>query len=294
MTDISTALKDIIDLHIHAGPSLADRKVDAAEMMEDAIKYGYRAYVVKDHYFPTVMSASLCEKHFGQGKVRVFGGIALNNSVGGINVKAVDAAYGMGAKFVYMPTVSAKHHIAAHKGQHFPGASSKEGVTEREMLYINQIGELNDEVIEVLRYIAERPDLILATGHGTQREIEALLTKGAELGIAKMYANHPFYMINADIDTICRWASLGAVIEINACVFLFGTHPTPMSAAKEIFERVPLEKIVISSDLGQKNNSRPAQGLYDFIMKLKKECGITEEQIYAATRTNPAALLGLD
>lgn len=294
MKDIGIALKGIIDLHIHAGPSLADRKVDAAEMMEYALKFGYRAYVIKDHYFPTVMSASLCEKHLGQGKVKVFGGIALNNSVGGINVKAVDAAYGMGAKFVYMPTVSAKHHINSHKGQHFPGGSSKEGISEREMLYIDNNGKLNDSVIAVLEYVAERPDLILATGHGTQAEIEALLQKGSELGIAKMYANHPFYMINADINTMSYWASLGATIEINACVFLFGEHPTPMSVAKNIFERIPLDKIVITSDLGQKNNSTPSQGLYDFLVKLQRECGITDEQIYAATRTNSAKLLELE
>ena len=92
-------LQGAIDLHVHAGPSVAIREVDAGDMLKEAVEAGYRAFVIKDHYFPTMMSATLVEKHQG-GTTKVFGGIALNNSVGGINVKAVDAAYGMGAKFV--------------------------------------------------------------------------------------------------------------------------------------------------------------------------------------------------
>lgn len=286
-------LEGIIDLHIHAGPSVAERKVDIVEMTQLALEYGYRAFVVKDHYFPTAMCAQMCGKHLGDNKVKIFGGIALNNSVGGINVKAVDAAYGLGCKFVYMPTVSSRHHIESHKGQVFPGAAKSEDIPELETVYIDKEGNLRPAVMEVLAYISKRHDLILATGHGTIAEIDALIHKAMELGVEKVYVNHPFYMINAGIEKICEWASLGATIEINACVFLFGKHPTPMATAKEIFHRVPLDKIVISSDLGQKNNSHPAEGLYNFIIRLQEECNITDKQIYAATRTNPAALLGI-
>ena len=85
-------LNGIIDLHIHAGPSVAKRSVDAIEMMQEAVDAGYRAAVIKDHYFPTMMSATMSQQHFGQDKTKMFGGIVLNNSVGILNLNAVDEA----------------------------------------------------------------------------------------------------------------------------------------------------------------------------------------------------------
>lgn len=60
-------LKGFVDMHVHAGPSIAVRKVDAAEMLFQAEEAGYKAFLVKDHYFPTMMGtkngyAASCEK----------------------------------------------------------------------------------------------------------------------------------------------------------------------------------------------------------------------------------------
>ena len=68
------------------------RALDGAEMLREAVQNDYAAFVIKDHYFPTMMGAEMIEKHLGGGMCKVYGGIALNNSVGGINLKAVDAA----------------------------------------------------------------------------------------------------------------------------------------------------------------------------------------------------------
>ena len=134
----------IIDLHVHAGPSVMPRAVDAAEMLQEAQQAGYSAIVIKDHYAPTMMSAEICEKHLGDGKCKVFGGIALNNSVGGINLKAVDAACALGAKLVWMPTVSSLRHKIMHSGRGLAFPSSK-GMTVAEniIMYLNEDGSLN-------------------------------------------------------------------------------------------------------------------------------------------------------
>ena len=57
-------------------------------MLLEAQQHHFSAFVVKDHYCPTMLSAYIAEKYVGDGSCRVFGGIALNNSVGGINLKA--------------------------------------------------------------------------------------------------------------------------------------------------------------------------------------------------------------
>lgn len=286
-------LKGAIDLHVHAGPSVAKREVDAAEMLQEAVQYGYAAFVVKDHYFPTMMSAQLVEQHLGKGRIRVFGGIALNNSVGGINVKAVDAAYAMGAKFVWMPTVSSKHHIEEHQG-HFPGSGTM-AIAEKPIVYLDAKGHLLPEVDEVIHFVAEHPDLVLATGHGSVPEIDALIHRASAAGVARIMVNHPFYLIGASIENIAAWGKLGAYIELNACVFPPSKHGvTPLATAVKVLENVPLSQILLDSDFGQKGNGSPVSGLYTFIQLLMKDCKVSEQQINTMLKENPAKLLGLN
>ncbi|MBP2638660.1 MAG: hypothetical protein H6Q72_4567 [Firmicutes bacterium] len=287
-------LQGAIDLHIHAGPSVARREVDAGDMLKEAVQHGYRAFVVKDHYFPTMMSASLVEKHIENQGVKVYGGICLNNSVGGINLKAVDAAYEMGAKFVCMPTVSAYHHAYKHQGGHFLGAG-KLAVEEKLMTYLDEKENLLPPVKDVLRFVAERPELILYTGHGSLREVDAVISQAVEAGVQKILVNHPFYLVEASIEDMVRWSKLGAYIEINAVVF----RPSKpdrvhMETAQKILENVSLDKIILDSDYGQKGNGSPADGLYQYIQRLIKELGVSEQQINVLLKQNPAKLLGLE
>ena len=55
----------LIDLHVHSGPSVMPRALDGGDMLLEAEAAGYSAFVIKDHYFPTMMSAELVEKHLG-------------------------------------------------------------------------------------------------------------------------------------------------------------------------------------------------------------------------------------
>lgn len=150
-------LNGIIDLHIHAGPSVAKRSVDAIEMMQEAVDAGYRAAVIKDHYFPTMMSATMSQQHFGQDKTKMFGGIVLNNSVGLFNLNAVDAACAMGAKYVCMPTVSSKCHIDGHKGA-FLG-SGNTSVAETPVCYLKENDDLDPALVDILKYLARKPEV---------------------------------------------------------------------------------------------------------------------------------------
>lgn len=163
-------LEGVVDIHIHAGPSVANRKVDAYEMLRQAEEAGYAGFLVKDHYVPSTHGCLMLEEHFSGG-CRVFSSIAMNNSVGAFNVSALDCAYNMGAKIAYMPTVSSKMHIDKHKGKTFHGSG---GMTaeEKPIYYLDGDGKLIPEVVEVLDYMAAHPDFVLATGHGTPEEID--------------------------------------------------------------------------------------------------------------------------
>lgn len=294
---MSFDMNQVIDIHVHAGPSVAKRKLDAGDMMKKAMSCGYRGFVAKDHYFPTMMGTDMITKHLGDGKTEAYGCIALNNSVGGINVFAVDAACAMGAKIVFMPTVSALNHINHHKKKKFVGAG-KLKIEENPIYYLDEQGELKPEVVEVLSYLAKyHPEVTLGTGHGSVPEINKLIDKAVELGIKKILVNHPFFHIGASIEDMVRWAEQGAYIELNAVVFDDvepASHHLPSDIVLEVFEKVGCEKIVVDSDMGQAIYASPEEGLAKYAELIMTRCNATKEQMYQMMYTNPAYLIGIE
>ena len=263
-------MKGTIDIHVHAGPSVAKRKVDSGEMLLNAQAAGYRAFVTKDHYFPSMMGTDMVTKHMGDGTTQAMGCICLNNSVGGINVSAVDAACGMGAKIVFMPTVSAKNHIEHHKKTAFVGAGKMK--------------------------LPYHPEVVLGTGHGSVPEINKLIDKAVELGLPKILVNHPFFHIGATVDDMVHWADQGAYIELNAVVFNDvepASHHLPISIAQEVLDRVGYQRIVVDSDMGQSVYKEPVSGLQTFAQVLMEKCGATEEQLRVMMIENPAKLMDI-
>lgn len=286
-------LKGLIDIHVHAGPSVANRALDAAEMLKKAEEAGYAGFLVKDHYFPSMLGTKMIEKHLGNGTCKVYGSMCLNNSIGLFNLKAVDTARQMDAKIIYFPTVSTKKHIDDHKKGAFVGAG-KAGVPEVPVEYVDEAGNLNPMAIEILKYMAEH-DMVLGTGHGTLNEVKVLVTAALALGVKRVLVNHPHYNVNASLEEMKEWAERGAYIEINACVFKMGSKfgVCENSYADEMIKACGVDQVIIDSDLGQANNIDPVEGLYTFIEILMNEFGYTEEEINIMTKVNPAKLLKL-
>lgn len=289
-------LEGIYDVHVHAGPSTANRAVDAGEMLLEAEAAGYAGFVVKDHYIPALLGTKMVEKHLGKGKTKVYGSTVLNNSVGGFNVHAVDAAYQFGAAMVYFPTISSEMHIEDTKEKGFPGAGAG-GLEETPIPFTDENDEVVPEAVEVLKYIAEK-NMVLATGHGTPEEVDAVVRKAVELGVEKILVTHPHYQIGASLEQMKEWAELGAYIEINACVFEGGhsvVEPvTKLSLIPEMIEAAGIDKIIIDTDFGQAANGSPVEGLYNFLVLLESELGITEEEINIMTKKNPKDLFDFE
>jgi len=286
-------LKGILDIHIHAGPSVANREVDAAEMLVLAKAAGYRGFLVKDHYFPTVMGTKMVQAHNDSQGVEVYGAIAMNNSVGLFNPLAAESAINMGAKIVYFPTVSTKNHIDSHRGQHFAGAGNGK-VEETPVVYVDEEGNMDPAAIELLKLIADK-DVVLGTGHGTAWEIDHLVEKACELGVKRILVNHPQFMIKASYEQMAKWAKMGAFIEMNVCVFKSGAKLGSLDddVIKGMLDAVPLSQLILDSDMGQKNNGSPVEGMYGFINLLMEKFGLTEEDINLIAKENPAKLLGV-
>lgn len=286
-------LKGIVDIHVHAGPSVANRAVDAADMLKEAIAAGYRGFLVKDHYFPTCMGTRMVQEHCDAQGVEIFSAMAINNATGLFNPLAVDAAINMGAKIIYFPTVSSKNHIDHHKGN-FVGAG-KMSVPETPVVYVDEEGNLDPNAIECLKLIAKH-DVCLGTGHGTAWEVDHLVEKAVELGVKKILVNHPQFHIGATYEQMTKWANMGAYIELNVCVFKSCSKLGPLEddIIGEMLKAVPLDKIVLDSDMGQNGNGSPVEGMYRFIQLLMNKFGLSEDDINLIAKKNPAILMGLE
>ena len=285
-------LKGILDIHVHAGPSVANREVDAADMLREAVVAGYRGFLVKDHYFPSCMGVNMVQKHCDANGVEIYSSMALNNAVGLFNCMAVDAAINMGAKIIYFPTVSSKNHIDHHKGS-FVGAG-KMSVPEVPLVYVDEDGVMDPAAVEVLKLIAEK-DVVLGTGHATAWEVDHLVEKAVELGVKRILVNHPQFHIGATYEQMTKWAEMGAFIELNVCVFTSGSKLGSLDdqVIADMLKAVPLERMILDSDLGQRGNGSPVEGMYRFIRLLMDKFGLSEADIDLIAKKNPAALLGV-
>ena len=285
-------LKGILDIHVHAGPSVANREEDAADMLREAVVAGYRGFLVKDHYFPSCMGVNMVQKHCDANGVEIYSSMALNNAVGLFNCMAVDAAINMGAKIIYFPTVSSKNHIDHHKGS-FVGAG-KMSVPEVPVVYVDEDGVMDPAAVEVLKLIAEK-DVVLGTGHATAWEVDHLVEKAVELGVKRILVNHPQFHIGATYEQMTKWAEMGAFIELNVCVFTSGSKLGSLDdqVIADMLKAVPLERMILDSDLGQRGNGSPVEGMYRFIRLLMDKFGLSEADIDLIAKKNPAALLGV-
>jgi hypothetical protein len=240
-----------------------------------------------------MLGTKMVEKHLGNGTCKVFGCIALNNSVGLFNLKALDTARHMDAKIIYFPTVSTKKHIDDHKKAAFIG-SGKASVEENPVVYVDEHGNMDPAAIECLKYMADW-DMVLGTGHGTLWEVDHLVSKAVELGVKRILVNHPHYNVGASIEDMVRWSKMGAYIELNVCVMKSGSKIGDVDdiVAKNMIDAIGVEHIILDSDMGQKGNGSPVEGMYNYINFLEKEYGITEEQINIMAKKNPAKLFNL-
>jgi hypothetical protein len=136
-------------------------------------------------------------------------------------------------------------------------------------------------------------------GHGTVEELDVLIPKAFETGVQKVFINHPHFIINAPFDAVKRWVEMGAVVEINAVMFegvspaSAGGQGLPLEIALEYINHLPVDKIVIDTDLGQKGGTMPVEGMYRFLSMLI-QAGVSYDKIEYMTKITPAKLLGLE
>ena len=294
---IDNILKGAIDLHCHSGPSVMRRRFDHIDAIEEAQAAGLRAILFKDHYYSVTPVVELLKRRYEKTGVKLFSGIALNNSVGGLNRYAVDHTIKIGGQVVWMPTWSAANHIDHHhKDKDF---DKKFPTTKEKMLaptpltVLGPNGALLDDAKFILDMIAES-NLILSAGHLHIREVFPLFEEAKKRGVKRLLVNHPTYLVDASLGDITTLVKMGAYVEHSVCMFvpsLFKFYDGDY--LKQLIAAGTIERTILGSDLGQMGNPTPVEG-FRSVIQLCLEIGCTPDQIRQMISTNPAKLLGLD
>ena len=277
-------LQGIVDIHVHSDPDSVPRKLDAMDTARFAKDAGVRSIVLKNHWAPTVQLAYTVAKVVPG--IQVFGAIALNRAIGGVNPEAVQQAAafaGNKLKIVWMPTFDAENNIRFNKQSSPFSAVSRDGL-------------VLSETIEVLQVIAQRK-LVLATGHSSAAEDLMLIREAKKLGIAQIIVTHPLYApIHMTIPEMQEAARLGAYLELCGNAVLPTQPPdnrTPVAEYLKTIRAVGADHIILSGDFGQAANPPHVEAWRQFLDIMRK-AGVSQQDLDLMSKKNPAKLLALE
>ena len=291
--EVSALLVGAVDLHCHSGPAAMPRILDHHEALMDCAAAKFSALLYKDHFYLGVSHAMILEKLFPETGVKLFSGIALNNATGGINPHAVNHAINIGARIVWLPTLSAANHLAALQGEAktFPKTARKM-LDPIPLSAMDQNGRLSDDTKQVLDLIAEG-DIILAGGHLPAAELHVVFAEAKRRGVKKMLVNHPTYIVGCSDEDIRQLVALGVYMEHSICMFVDGkAHKYGPDKLAHLIEVAGVDHTVLCSDLGLQGSPRPIEG-YRQIVRQLLDLQFSEADIRTMTSRNAAKLLNL-
>ncbi len=295
---VGALLQGAVDTHYHSGPSPFPRRMDVAEAARQFDAAGFRAAVMKSHHHATVMEILALQPHvLDQLSVKIFGGIALNGAVGGLNPMAVDLALKMGGKVVWFPTMSSGAHIAYHEQNHdspFP-TSTVPVMAEREIDVFDASGALVPAVHEIIDLIIES-DAVLSFGHMAPSQIDAVLEAALAAGVQRIMLNHPDFVLGVSHQQAAEYVRAGVYVEHSIGMYNDQSprkNVWPIEQLVEWIKVVGPDRTILGSDVGQLTNPT-AVDTYRRVVELLLGAGVSEDDISSMVSANAVQLLGLE
>ncbi len=277
-------------MHVHFGPDPNHlRRLDAMELCQRAQELGMRAVVLKSMDYPTAPLANLVNGVLPN--ITACGSLVLNYEVGGLNPFAVEASGKLGAKVLWMPTLSSANY--REKGAKSMGIELKgPGYS-----ILDASGKLLSEAKEVLN-VAKQYDMVVASGHISPDEIFEMVDYAQGIGIWKLVITHAFCLSNPNfekgpsLEELKQLAKRGVFIE-HCFLRMMPTlaRADPKELANAINE-IGSEYAIMSTDLGQCYHPPGPDGMWMFIGIMLRS-GVSPWNIEVMVKENPAKLLGL-
>ncbi len=285
------SIEGAYDLHVHTHPCLFPRLVDDYGAVKAAAEAGLAGMMLKCHHESTVSRAAQTQSCV-EG-IKVFGGIVLNEYVGGLNPMATEAALRLGAKEVWMPTVDADNHAKVHgsKGKYDVQDGRNDGEVDLSGITVyDEDGNISENAKAILKLVAEY-DAILGTCHLGKKEIFDLVAEAKKIGVNKILITHPYFKVpKLNLQEIKELVAMGAMAEFGYCTVSPMWHYATVQEVAATIKEIGAEHAIIISDAGQRHNPMPHESLRIFAQCLY-ECGLSESQIDYLIRQNPEKLI---
>jgi uncharacterized protein DUF6282 len=290
-----------VDIHVHSAPSYTHhRPWDDDVTAQHGVSEGMAGIVLKDHTEPTVTRAYLAQK--AAPGIRMFGGVVLNHSVGGINPDAADFACTMGAAQVWCPTVDALRHsqvfpqgnyaTAAEIGPAEPVKKSRHLLSKPPISLLKD-GELTPEAKDVVK-ICQIWDAMLGTSHIHKSEMAALTKFARQEGFKKVVITHGNWALMSEL-TGTEMRELG---EMGAWIEFCGTSLMPphgarsMEAEVKLLNEIGLERCILASDAGAQIYGT-APTMFRAYLQLLNNSGLPLQAIRTMSADKPKQLLNM-
>lgn len=289
--EVKGLVRGAYDTHIHTSPDVMPRKCDDMALAKRASTVGIAGFVLKSHYVSTPDRATMLRQSFPG--LQAFGGLVLNNSLGGMNPIAVEVAGRLGTKVVWLPTVDAANEHAHITNPQDPRlailrAMRARSIPDEAITVTGEDGDVTEATRQCLELIAEH-DMVLATGHVSYREIQAVVKAAAEAKVLRILITHP--ESPATFLTLPQQRELLKYGVLFERCFLSGLIGTPWETMYAGIRQLGPSATILATDLGQPNNPWPDEGLGLFFGKLL-DAGFTPAEIEVMSHKNPAQLLG--
>ncbi len=284
-------LTDCIDTHMHTAPSIYERALDDKEAALQAREAGMKAIMIKCHYESTVSRAYHTMKSVPG--IKVYGGIVLNNFVGGLNPSIVDTVLKQGGKEIWMPTTdSAQHEKTFGIGSYGLSSMKNESKIKKSSITIlNEDKELNEKIKEIIELVSEY-EAIIGTSHLSNLEM-LKLTEYCQNNKAKVLITHPLFIVNdLEKDFLKKLVDMGAMAEFLAATYfnLPTDHRRELKEVKAYIDYIGPEQTILASDAGQPFNPLPVEALRVFAESLY-EMGVSKKDLKIMMKENPSWLL---
>jgi predicted TIM-barrel fold metal-dependent hydrolase len=282
-------LEGAIDIHVHSAPDVYPRILNDVELARHAKEMGMRAILIKNHFTETAGRAQVAT---AETDFAVFGGIALNFSVGGLNSHAVELALKLGAKTVWLPTLHSRKFVLDKSHVAHLAGEIREGL---EGIYLlNKDGSLTEELFPIFDLIGQWGSS-LATGHISKEEAKSVVAAAAKRGVKKIVVTHPLAsFVDYSVDEMKEILDLGATYleHVYNDTTRQVSHPITREALFSGIQAVGASHCIMSTDSGQWLNPVPAQQMGIYIQDMLN-FGFSPQEIRTMVSDNPATLLGL-
>lgn len=280
------SLKGIFDMHVHTAPDIRERRYTDFDLVDAAVRVGARAIVIKSHHGFTMNRAYLCnlyaQKVYGDTNFTMYGGIVLNNAVGGLNPVAVETALKMGAKEIWLPTVHARNQMEKN---------GKSGGIEA----IDEFGHVVQPLQEIFR-LAKEYNVAIGTGHLSASECFVVVDAARKAGVDKIIVTHPeFWVVGMTLEEQERIVRDYDVI-LEKCFrqpIGGGVYKSNLEGNLEAIQRIGSKNIMCDTDGGQVQNPAWELALGEYVQYLADN-GVSEADIKHMTQEIPAWLLDVE